>query len=133
LQDYFFPAPLLKESFHHSRQDWRNTDAVGTVTSGALCAIDCFAADEIAVQRGNFDKSPARSGLSLNAVSREPVDVGDQSLHFGAVRRAAAQVYGVDPDAVALKVKREFAAKEKAKRATKEASKPAAKAKRAFN
>ena len=49
----------------------------------------------------------------------------------GKVLRAAAQVYGVDTDAVALKVKQEFAAKEKAKRATKEESKPAAKAKRA--
>jgi ParB family transcriptional regulator, chromosome partitioning protein len=49
----------------------------------------------------------------------------------GTVLRAAAQVYGVDTDAVALKVKQEFTAKEKAKRATKEESKPAAKAKRA--
>lgn len=44
---------------------------------------------------------------------------------------AAAQVYGVDIDAVALKVKQEFAAKEKAKKAAKPESKPTARAKRA--
>src|SRR5579862_132174 len=71
----------------YGRQDWRNTHAVGAVTSGALCGIDCFAGDRIAIQCGNLDKPPARPGLSLNAVSREPVDVGDQCLHFGAVRR----------------------------------------------
>jgi ParB family chromosome partitioning protein len=37
----------------------------------------------------------------------------------GKVLRAAAQVYGVNPDSVALEVKQEFAAKEKAKRVTK--------------
>jgi ParB family chromosome partitioning protein len=45
--------------------------------------------------------------------------------------RAAAHVYGVDTDAVALKVKQEFAAKERAKQAGKPELKPAAKAKRA--
>ena len=49
----------------------------------------------------------------------------------GKTLRAAAQVYGVEIDAVAQKVKQEFAAKEKAKKAAKPASKPAAKAKRA--
>jgi ParB family chromosome partitioning protein len=49
----------------------------------------------------------------------------------GKTLRAAAQVYGVDTDAVALKVKQEFAAKEKAKKAAKPESKPAAKGKRA--
>jgi ParB family chromosome partitioning protein len=49
----------------------------------------------------------------------------------GKTLRAAAQVYGVDTDAVALKVKQEFAAKENAKKATKSESKPAAKTKRA--
>ena len=49
----------------------------------------------------------------------------------GKTLRAAAQVYGVDTDAVALKVKQEFAAKEKARKATKSNSKPAAKTKRA--
>ena len=49
----------------------------------------------------------------------------------GKTLRAAAQVYGVDTDAVALKVKQEFAAKEKAKKAVKPESKPVAKAKRA--
>ena len=48
----------------------------------------------------------------------------------GKTLRAAAQVYGVDTDAVALKVKQEFAAKEKARKATKPGSKPT-KAKRA--
>ena len=49
----------------------------------------------------------------------------------GKTLRAAAQAYGVDTDAVALKVKQEFAAKEKAKKASKPEPKPAAKAKRA--
>jgi ParB family chromosome partitioning protein len=49
----------------------------------------------------------------------------------GKVLRAAAQAYGVDTDAVALKVKQEFAAKEKARKATKAEPKPAAKPKRA--
>jgi hypothetical protein len=49
----------------------------------------------------------------------------------GKVLRAAAQAYGVDTDAVALKVKQEFAAKEKARKATKPEPKPTAKAKRA--
>jgi ParB family chromosome partitioning protein len=48
----------------------------------------------------------------------------------GKTLRAAAQVYGVDTDAVALKVKLEFAAKEKAKKASKPEPKPALKAKR---
>jgi ParB family chromosome partitioning protein len=47
----------------------------------------------------------------------------------GKTLRAAAQVYGVSTDAVALKVKREFDAKEKARKTTK--LKPTAKAKRA--
>ena len=49
----------------------------------------------------------------------------------GKTLRAAAQVYGVDTDAVVLKVKQEFAAKEKARKATKSESKPVAKTKRA--
>jgi ParB family chromosome partitioning protein len=49
----------------------------------------------------------------------------------GKKLRGAAQVYGVDTDAVALKVKQEFAAKEKARKATKPEMKPAAKPKRA--
>ncbi len=49
----------------------------------------------------------------------------------GKTLRAAAMVYGVDTDAVALKVKQEFAAKEKARKATKPEMKPAAKPKRA--
>jgi ParB family transcriptional regulator, chromosome partitioning protein len=49
----------------------------------------------------------------------------------GKVLRAAAQAYGVETDAVALKVKQEFAAKEKARKATKSEPKPAAKPKRA--
>jgi len=49
----------------------------------------------------------------------------------GKVLRAAAQVYGVDADAVALKVEQEFAAKEKARKTTKPDPKPAAKGRRA--
>jgi ParB family chromosome partitioning protein len=49
----------------------------------------------------------------------------------GKVLRTAAQAYGVDTDAVALKVKQEFAAKEKARKATKPEPKLAAKSKRA--
>jgi ParB family chromosome partitioning protein len=49
----------------------------------------------------------------------------------GKVLRTAAQAYGVDTDAVTLKVKQEFAAKEKARKAAKSEPKPTAKAKRA--
>jgi ParB family transcriptional regulator, chromosome partitioning protein len=48
----------------------------------------------------------------------------------GKPLRAAAHVYGVDTDDIALKVKQEFAAKEKARKATKPVPKPTAKAKR---
>jgi ParB family chromosome partitioning protein len=46
----------------------------------------------------------------------------------GKVLRAAAQIYKVDTDAIALKVKQEFAAKDKAKSAKKTDPKPATKA-----
>jgi ParB family chromosome partitioning protein len=49
----------------------------------------------------------------------------------GKILRAAAQSYGVDTDAVALKVKQEFAAKGKARKATKLEPKPATKPSRA--
>jgi ParB family transcriptional regulator, chromosome partitioning protein len=49
----------------------------------------------------------------------------------GKTLRNAAQVYGVDTDAAALKVKQEFAAKEKARKSAKPQAKPAAKAKQA--
>ena len=47
------------------------------------------------------------------------------------VLRDAAAIYKVDTDAIALKVKQEFAAKEKAKKASKPAAKVVAKAKKA--
>ena len=46
----------------------------------------------------------------------------------GKVLRAAAQAYGIDTDAVPLKVKQDFAVKEKARSAAKIEPKPAAKA-----
>jgi ParB family transcriptional regulator, chromosome partitioning protein len=46
----------------------------------------------------------------------------------GKIVKAAAQSYKVDTDAIALKVKQEFAAKDKAKGATKPVAKPTAKA-----
>jgi len=49
----------------------------------------------------------------------------------GKTLRSAAQVYGVDTDAAALKVKHEFAAKEKARKAAKPEAQSAAKGKRA--
>jgi ParB family chromosome partitioning protein len=49
---------------------------------------------------------------------------GNKILH------TAAQVYGIDTDAVALKVKQEFTAKERARKATKSEPKPTTKAKR---
>jgi ParB family chromosome partitioning protein len=49
----------------------------------------------------------------------------------GKVLRAAAQAYKVDTDAIALKVKHEFAAKAKAKTPQKVEMKPVAKAKKA--
>jgi len=48
---------------------------------------------------------------------------GDKTL------RAAAQAYGVDTDAVALKVRQEFAAKDKARNTIKPEPKSVAKAK----
>ena len=48
---------------------------------------------------------------------------GDKTL------RAAAQVYGVDTEAIARKVKEEFAARDKAKNTSKPEPKPVAKAK----
>ena len=51
----------------------------------------------------------------------------------GKVLRTAAQTYGVDTDAVALKVKQEFAVKEKARKATKPVPKPATKSKQPLN
>jgi ParB family chromosome partitioning protein len=49
----------------------------------------------------------------------------------GKVLRAAAQAYKVDTDAIALKVKQEFSAKEKARKAPQAAPKTASKAKKA--
>jgi ParB family transcriptional regulator, chromosome partitioning protein len=49
----------------------------------------------------------------------------------GKILRAAAQAYGVDTDAVALKAKQEFAAKEKVRKATKREPKSAMKSERA--
>jgi hypothetical protein len=48
----------------------------------------------------------------------------------GKALRAAAQVYGVDTEAITLKVKQEFAAKDKARKASKPESKATVKAKR---
>ena len=45
----------------------------------------------------------------------------------GKMLRVAAQVYGIDTDAVALKVKQEFTAKDKARKAAKQEPKPPAK------
>ncbi len=45
----------------------------------------------------------------------------------GKTLRVAAQVYGIDTDAVALKVKQEFTAKDKARKAAKPEPKPPAK------
>jgi len=58
------------------------------------------------------------------------LSAGSQS-DGGKVLRAAAQAYGVDTDAIALKVNQEFAAKEKARKAAKPEPKPAAKSRRA--
>jgi ParB family chromosome partitioning protein len=49
----------------------------------------------------------------------------------GKVLRAAAQAYKVDTVAIALKVKQEFAAKEKARKAPQAAPKPVSKPKKA--
>ena len=58
--------------------------------------------------------------------ARQPRELTDT-----AIVSAAAQVYGVDTDAVALKVKQEFGAKAKARNATKSEPKAATKRKRA--
>lgn len=71
---------------------------------------------------GTIGKMIVETVILLSA--RTPAD-GVKTL------RSATQVYGVDTDAVAFKVKQEFAAKEKARRATKPEPKTTAKAKRA--
>ena len=48
----------------------------------------------------------------------------------GKVLRAAAQAYKVDTDAIALKVKQEFSAKEKVRKAPQAAPKPGSKTKK---
>jgi ParB family transcriptional regulator, chromosome partitioning protein len=58
------------------------------------------------------------------------LSTGSQS-DGGKVLRTAAQAYGVDTDAVALKVKQEFAAKEKARKTATPEPKPATKSKQA--
>jgi hypothetical protein len=63
-------------------------------------------------------------------VAAKPELVQISTADGGKVLRAAAQTYGVDTDAVAIKVKQEFAAKEKAREAAKPDAKPAAKATR---
>ena len=71
---------------------------------------------------GTIGKMTIEAVILLSA--RNQAD-GGKTLH------AAAQVYGVDTEAVALKVKQEFAAKEKARKDPKVQMKPAAKPKRA--
>ena len=70
---------------------------------------------------GNVGKLIVEAVIVLSA--RTPGD-GSKTL------RAAAHVYGVDTEAIALKVKQEFAAKEKARKASKAELEPRAKTKR---
>jgi ParB family chromosome partitioning protein len=72
-------------------------------------------------EEGDLGKLIVESIVLLSP--RTQVD-GDKTL------RAAAQIYGVDTEAIAIKVKQEFAAKEKARSAIKPQPKPLAKAKR---
>ena len=81
--------------------------------------------------RGRYDdgqRSEAKRPGSEETQGRQEQEEG--SRRGARSLRAAAQVYGVDTDAVALKVKQEFAAREKAKKASKPEPKPALKAKR---
>ena len=65
---------------------------------------------------------PLHAGYPLAGLSASKQSDG------GKVLRTAAQAYKVDTDAIALKVKHEFAAKEKARSATKIEPKPVPKA-----
>jgi hypothetical protein len=74
---------------------------------------------------------PARSARSEAGCRKTGVSADQHGLRPTAGRqqdlRAAAQAYKVDTDAIALKVKHEFAAKEKARSAAKIEPKPVSK------
>ena len=109
--------PLLDEKRQEMAARNRGIKAKDAEPAGKLLTAFVRKADE-----GTIGKLIIETVILLTA--RTQAD-GRKAL------RAAAQVYGVDTDAVALKVKQEFAAKEKAKKAAKPEPKPAAKAKRA--
>jgi ParB family chromosome partitioning protein len=96
----------------------------------------------VARNRGRKAKEGESSGLLLTAFLRkaDESDIGKLIVEAvillsaktqpdgGKVLRSAAQAYKVDTDAIALKVKHEFADKEKARSAAKADPKPTPKA-----
>ncbi len=109
--------PLLDEKLLDMVARNRNIKAREGESAGRLLTAFSRKADE-----GTVGKLIIEAVILLSARSQADA---------GKTLRAAAQVYGVDPDAVALKVKEEFAAKVKAKKTLKPEPKPAKKAKRA--
>lgn len=111
--------PLLDEKRLEMVARNRNIKAKNGESVGKLLTAFIRKADE-----GTTGKLIVEAVILLSA--RSPAD-------GGKVLRSAAQVYGIDTDAVGLKVKQEFAAKEKGRKAkaTKPETKPAAKTKRA--
>jgi ParB family chromosome partitioning protein len=109
--------PLLDDKRLEMAARNRSIKAKDGESGGKLLTTFVRKADE-----GTIGKLIIEAVILLSA--RTQAD-GGKTLH------AAAQVYGVDTDSVAIKVKQEFAAKEKAKKVAKPDSRPAGKAKRA--
>jgi len=109
--------PLLDEKRLETAARNRNIKAKDGESVAKLLAAFVRKADE-----GTIGKLIIEAVIPLSARSQSD---GGKTL------RAAAQVYGVDTDAVALKIKQEFIAKQKARKATKPESKSAGKVKRA--
>ena len=109
--------PLLDEKRLDMVARNRNIKAREGESAGRLLTASSRKADE-----GTVGKLIIEAVILLSARSQADA---------GKTLRAAAHVYGVDPDAVAMKVKEEFAAKEKAKKTLKPEPKPAKTAKRA--
>ena len=119
-RDLLFVAEQLLPSLDEKRLEMvarnRSIKAKGGESVGKLLTAFTRKADE-----GTIGKLIVETVILLSAKSQSD---------GGKVLRTAAQAYGVDTDAVALKVKQEFVAKEKARKATKTEIKPAAKSKR---
>jgi ParB family transcriptional regulator, chromosome partitioning protein len=111
-------APLLDEwrlqtlARQHSIRKDRETDAIDKLVAAFVRRAD----------EGTLSRLLVEATILLAAARTNPAVV---------VLREAAAVYKVDTDAIALKVKQEFAAKEKAKKSGKPAPPAASKTKKA--